>query len=517
MQSFLDIFQGSTIAHGQTIQDGTEKGAARYADGGMTLDGVKRHFDGEIRLGLVPTNTEGLSWCGAVDVDQHDADKMVDHVALAAYCAKAWPNGTVVRTRRGGAHVWFFLQKPVDSRLFIKFLQLVAKSLKGWGNPIEVFPKQGILTGDNKGNFINLPYCKANTAAGSDSYAIAEPVPGEGAQPLTYEEFVARAVSRAMALEDIQHGLNLPPSGELDYSKAPPCIERMVREGVAEGGRSNALVQFAVYIQRTGAELRPAVENFNATVFSKPMPRSVVRDTLGRVERTTYGYMCSANPMCDLCDKAECERREFGISSSAFSFDINIFRRLEKIDIEGEPQYRLQIGTRMVTIDAQQLQSWKEIKTAVLVATNRLLPDMKNGHWERILRGLMQDMKVLAAPRGSAPDHELRAMIDRWLAPTTAKARTDARNKPADAALANPILLDDHHGLRVCFRPEDLLAHAKRRKLPLDPGTAWIIASNMGFDHDMLWDGAREIEVWWRGIEVTPAPEFTVGVGDAEF
>lgn len=507
---WLELFKGSTLAHGETLIDGSAKGQARTVDGPLDAEVMERHLAGEIRAGLVPVDDTGTSWCGAVDVDKHDGSG-VDLPGLAALTRKmGWP-GVVCRTRRGGAHIWFFFSEPIDTRLVVRFLELVAKAVKNFGEPVEIFPKQKLLTLGNKGSWIHLPY---SGGAVTNTYAIGE----ETFQPLSPEEFLTLAQAVRMGQTDIQHWLNLPPTAAaIDLSKGPPCLEVMWEKGVAEGGRSNALVQFAVLVQRMGGDVLAELARFNVTAFARPMPKSALRDVASRVVRNSYGYMCSVAPQCEMCDRAECQRREFGIAAKMFTFDVEMFRGLTKIDFEGTPLYQLQVRNRVMDLDAEGIMKWSTVKAAVLKATNELLPNLKDNQWESILRPLLESTKIHAAPKGSSPDALVRDLIERFVAPVQERVRSGFRHQHSDVLFNMPVVLEDHHGLRVAFRPEDLLAQAKRRKVTLEPADAWIVAQKMGYEEDMVFAGGRNIEIWWKSTESTPAPEFTPAVGQEEF
>ena len=488
----LELFRGSKASHGETIQDGTPKGSPSTVPGPLTPEILSAHLAGKIRMGAVPVDDSGVSWFGAIDIDAHADGKEVDILALEE-TIREWP-AVVCRTRRGGAHVYVFFSEPVDSRLLIRMLNDWAKKLAKWGDPVEVFPKQGILTGTNKGNWIHLPYMGGDSTT---TYAVVN------GQPMDYEEFLAVARSRRMTAKDLEKRVGIEPSADLE--KAPPCI-RAMRE-IAEGEcRSNAAVHFAVFLQKSNSpDIQGALNAWNVRTCQPPLTKSVIRDIAQRVSRNEYGYMCHHAPMCENCDKSECEQMEFGVKHKGVELN---FSRIEKVNFE-EPVYHLHLKGRVLVLTGEELIAWPKVRLKAMERLDELLPMLKPVQWEGMLRNLMTNIIVIDPPKNAGATTMAREMLDAFLAPIYERMHAGARNSYDDVQLRRPVILEDHFGLRIAFRGEDYITFAKRKRTQITPEQAWTVAMEQGFDHDTVPVAGKSVVIWWKSADQNPVPKYT--------
>src|SRR5690606_16810895 len=130
---------------------------------------------------------------------------------------------TVCRSKSGGAHLYLFMTEPTPAKLIKKTLGKWAGILGHAG--VEVFPKQENLPesgGERQyGNWINLPYF-----GGEDRYAF------EGGKPLDIEHFIEIAESRRVGPSTLVEKM------EGGHDDAPPCIQKIMTNGVKHGQRN---------------------------------------------------------------------------------------------------------------------------------------------------------------------------------------------------------------------------------------------------------------------------------------
>jgi len=160
IEKFKNIFKGLERAHGCTKvgpanNNGEKvKGQSFVVREPVTDELWSKHLQGTQSLGIIPINDDNECVWGCVDIDSYagfDHKKLIDKI-------KQFNLPLVVcRSKSGGAHVFLFLEKPVNAeRMRDKLTEI--KTLLGYGGS-EVFPKQiRLKSQDDTGNFLNLPY-----------------------------------------------------------------------------------------------------------------------------------------------------------------------------------------------------------------------------------------------------------------------------------------------------------------------------------------------------------------------
>jgi hypothetical protein len=133
----------------------------------ITKDDVTRHLSGIAPALLgVPTNGEGMSFFGVIDLDDHDGSNLVDHAALARRVSNL---PLVVCKSTGGKGAWLILfLKDENGFSSATVRQILAYYAAQLGIPnAEIFPKQDRT--DNVGNGVNFPYF-GNTRIAFDNH-----------------------------------------------------------------------------------------------------------------------------------------------------------------------------------------------------------------------------------------------------------------------------------------------------------------------------------------------------------
>lgn len=182
---FYELFRGNPVAHYTRPLDGAPCAVRR----GIGLGDVHRHLNGRPpSLLSVPTNREGVSHWGAVDIDAKGDAPPIDHVALAKQVTE-WDLPLVVCCSTGGKGAWcfLFLREPFPSADLRVHLAWIAARL---GVPdAEQFPKQDDSTGGKQcGSGMNLPYF--------GEWRIAF---GPHGEPLSLDEFLDFAEERTVS------------------------------------------------------------------------------------------------------------------------------------------------------------------------------------------------------------------------------------------------------------------------------------------------------------------------------
>jgi TOTE conflict system, Archaeo-Eukaryotic Primase domain/Primase C terminal 1 (PriCT-1) len=140
---FALLFDGLREAYGT--------GAGRWVKEPLHTGIYNEHLAGYGEgLGVAPLRRDNTVRFAAVDLDEPD-------FGFARQVASFLP-GTkwIERSRSGNAHIWVFMEKPVEGwvprGVMLKALEALGRT------DVEVFPKQDVLRDGMLGNYINLPY-----------------------------------------------------------------------------------------------------------------------------------------------------------------------------------------------------------------------------------------------------------------------------------------------------------------------------------------------------------------------
>lgn len=510
LERFRSLFRSDAPSHGYVQPlPGNPKGRAWTVEQPLKDSDYSDHLSGKLRLGLVPTSSEGQSWFGAVDVDAHDEGKSVDLLALEA-ALKGLP-AVLVQTRRKGAHIYFFGKEPIPTTTLRAYLQKIAEKVKNFGSPIEVFPKQNKLTGENAGAWINLPYFDMNEG---HCYAIKD------GQPQDIEEFLALAESVRVSASQMRELAGVTEEDRLpNMSEAPPCIVSLLDEGgVGEGFRNNFIYNLVVLCKKAKfnrADTLEALNQWNLNAIHPPAPKRDLEEMVRRLgEEGEHNYLCEQDPICDKCDKEACGKRKLGWKKPIFvEKQVTRDELISKLQVvkSDPPKYIFTMKNGMkVTMDAEEIVNIAKVRVRAMQQADTILPLMKAPNWDAILKELWSEREFLPAPASASEDMALVALLYDWCRQAE---EVDGRGNPQfstpdDLRKGVPVvMLDPDTGTpRTYFMPEHLERELKRRKVVGYSGRdMWTVLSRHGCTHERLKNG---FEAWSKPfVPYTPSLE----------
>ena len=503
-QSFLLLFAGHTKAHGQWDPDKPRREAARTVSEAPGEEQVEAHLKGTLGLGVVPIRDDDTCSWGVLDIDAHDEAQHIDLEELEALVIAAKLPVVICRSKSGGAHLFLFLKRPLAAKLVQTVLKDWARKLKiplrnkdkskGDIAPIEVFPKQ--IRQNGIGNWLNLPYFGTRSAKGTDRYAV------QLGKKLSFSDFLDLAERMKQDREDILI------AGDLDLDGAPPCLERIWKEGAPVGTRDNTLVAFGTFFKKQGIpDLYMALMKVNKQpgVMS---PRSLVDADVKKVanslKKRDYRYRCNESPVCDLCDSATCKTRKFGITETPTQeYGSGRFGSLQKL-LTIPPRWGLAVNDKVVDLTTEELMSYRMIRMRTVELLSVMLPPKKEEDWLVEVGDMMASCTEIEAP----DDATVSAMVLSMLAEFTATAEDKAHSSHRQDILRGiPALTQSATGADVvAFRSQDFLAYLRRKKVGVEKAQeVWNIVRKMGCTHERLYiQGVRTL-VWMK--PVSPIPE----------
>lgn len=474
----MTLFQGNTRSSGRFNPE-TEKMWAEYA--GATLEDFVNHVDGKMGLGVVPIQDDDTCVWAAIDIDDHDSDEDIPIHPVSERIATLKLPLVTCRSKSGGIHCYLFLEKPHSAARIRTFMAGWASAI-GYGGA-EIFPKQGRLTvgKDNKkayGNWINLPYF-----GGEDTmrYAVHD------GKKLGFLKFLDLAEKMRASEADLR---SLSKS---EHPDAPPCVQKMYSQGVAQGHRNEALYNIVVYLKKAHpGDYTDKAQATNGSIFNKPLPRGEMQRTITSASRPDCGYRCNEEPIRSLCDREVCLTRKYGITAGDFerlnTVDaLPIFGGLVKY-LTNPIRWEIAIdGVKVVNISTPDLLDWRKMRELIADRLTRIVPMIKGQEWERILHPLMLEARVVETPDDASIEGVIRDRAREFA------SKVDLTNPGQDKSERKALLrglpvVQVVDGERcVVFRGQDFINYLKRtRSEELKGVNLWFAMQGAGVFHSRM-------------------------------
>jgi len=469
MRQFHELFVGRTDAYGtyalpkgQTAKRGTKflGKAQTIRNGNLTVENYREHVRGEVGLGIVPIipKVNTVSWF-VIDVDKYGEDDL--HGSLAKMINALNLPLVVCKSKSGGAHLYCFLTEPAPAADVLGVARKFAKKLK-LDPKVEIFPKQDSISSNDAGSWINLPY-----------FGETRPCMGaDGHTELTLKEFVLFVHEREVDPSDLDVRVS-----EMDHrvddhgSKAPPCIDRFIEDGIEEGGRDNALTHVSVYMKkRYPDDWQDRVAEFNASHITPELKFNEVSRIIKGAERRDYQYLCKQQPMCAVCDKDACLKREFGVGSGEGStlddFTIDSLRKIETED----PIWVIVIDGIPISLKTDIIFNYPAFRMEFFKRCNRVLKAMKPEDWKAIINEAADKCEVERAPAIVGESGQIRHHFMEWVGQAL---RGSDPNMILDG---NPIYREKE----LSFRGTDFISYLKRTGGRYEDRMVWQVMNEDG-------------------------------------
>lgn len=460
-------------------------------EGGLKLEHVADHLLGKLGCGAIPIMDDDTCLWAAIDIDNHGEEEDIDIKEIVDKIAILRLPLVACRSKSGGVHCYLFLTTAQPA---IRVQQVMKKwaTLLGYDGS-EVFPKQARLSTTKEGakqlgNWINFPYFHADK---TNRYCVHD------GHKLSIEQFLDLA-EKSRATEKQLHGETLA-----EHPDAPPCIQRMIVNGVAQGHRNEAIYNISVYLKKAfpdTAEQRAT--DANVTIFRKPLPRAELKRTISSALRPDCQYRCGEEPSKSLCDRETCLTRKFGITPA----DAERIETVESLPVfsdlvkyMSEPiRWEMKIdGIRVTNVMTPQLLDWRAMREMIADRLTKIAPMIKPQEWERILIPLMKEARIVEVPDEASINGVIRDRLREFA------AKTDLINRGEDTADRKALLrglpvVQKYGGERcVMFRANDFVNYLKRTKAEELKGVnLWFAIKEMGVEHTKIRAGDENINVY---------------------
>ena len=509
VERFAARFAGLPRVHGRYIvpsgakpdADGKVTGKRWTAREPYTVEDLEAHLsgrpvavrDGEgtvtgaLGIGVVPIRDDATCVFGAIDVDVYP----LDVPALAAEARRLKLPLIPCRSKSGGAHLYLFLSSPATAALVRGKLMEWAVAL-GYPNA-EVFPFHTRLASDQDSSFwINLPYSNAERTL---RYAI-----GPDGRALALEGFLDLADGTAVSPEEL--AAIEPPVGDEPFADGPPCLQTLAKAGFGDW-QNNALFNMSVYLKKKHGEgWSERVAEVNERFLSPPVPSKDALSTIKSVAKKGYSYMCKAEPICAVCNRAVCLTRPFGVRGSTGDSGVT-FGPMTKL-LTQPPSWIWEVNGARIELDTAAILDQRKFHYAVAETLN-IWPDFVRAEkWQELVREKLASVIEIEVPEDATKKGQLWVQLQRFC---TSKLRTD---KADEVLLGRPY--DDAKAGRTWFAGADFMQYLQQHRFGnVAEKEVWRWLREKGAGHEFKKVKGKGINLWWvptfpEQAEEHPAP-----------
>lgn len=512
IQRYADLFRGNDRSHGVWLPDTTKMMTEKKK---VALKEYEQHLKGERGLGIVPITDSGMCWFGAIDIDNHG--DLVD-IPLWEMTKKIKEKNlplVACRSKSGGIHAYVFCKEPTRAKSLRVAMEKWAAEI---GFPrAEIFPKQDYLDTESDGerrlgNWLNLCYFNADN---SDRAALAD-----AATKASLTEFLNMAEAAKITADSLVKAVDGAHVG------APPCIQRLITEGVPAGTRNEAMYNITVYLKRANPNtyLDDALD-INNDIFNPPLPTAEAKRTIKSASRREYKYRCGLDPIKSLCDSKVCVNREFGISKSEFE-DMSAVTMLP--DFSGVVKYITDPvkwgisvnGQYINNIPTEVLYNFETLKNRITETLTIGVPSITKKGWEKIIIPLIGSARIVDMP----DDASVSGMVGNRLREFLDKANISVADddKEREKLLRGIPCVTTVDGVKaVVFRAMDFVKYLKAVKSEEVKGpNLWFALKNLPdieLMHGRISVKGRKMTVWYTPLSGYDRPEHSMPSFKQEF
>lgn len=487
MRKFHELFAGRDDVYGtyalSKAQKSTPKGdkrlgRAKTVSAEVTPELYDLHLSGEQSIGIVPIRLDGtVSWF-AIDVDDYNTSDL--HHDIAKKIAKLNLPLIIFETKSGGAHLYCFLTEPVEAVAAREYAEKFVRAL-GLSKKTEIFPKQDAIRKSDKGSWINLPYF------GDSRVCLGE----DGMGHLSLDEFLLFVSEREIHPSDLNFRQNeIKDRVDPEEKDIPPCISTLLRDGIEEGGRDNALTHIAVYLKRAFPdEWQEKLTDINDTLVTPPLGFREVMRIIKSSERKDYQYLCKQTPMVSFCDKARCVKSKYGVGDGepvTSNFSIDSIRKIG----EDDPYYVITVDGLPIRLTSAQLMDFKTFKRYVFEKHNKIIGTLKPNDWEALLIDAMEDLEIEEAPEEFGTVGMIRRAFFDW----TSQRLTGFKRR-IHVIDGQPYYDDENRA--IFFRGVDFIAYCRRNlSYNIDSRVIWLVLEEDGAEEQRINVRGHRMRLW---------------------
>lgn len=483
IDKFLKVFDGYKLAYGQyqniaTDESGKVNGRAKTIPMEYSDEIVEKHLSGNgTGLGLIPLKKNNMLKFAAIDLDIKgnnsikagsikEIEKQVEKLGLPLLACQS---------KSKGVHLYCFTKKEVSANLLVKRMKEWA-SLLGYGTH-EIFPKQTSRLSDKDiGNWINLPYYQYEDTV---RFAVNK------GKKLTIEKFFELVEVMRISEDELKNF----KKDDIDetYNDAPPCLQVLMSKGIEEGSRNIGLYNFAVYFKNKYPDnWNEKVMEANGSIVKPALDSNEVETIIKGVNKKKYFYKCSEYPLCQYCNKTECQKRKFGIGTYAektINFD-NLTKYVAGDD--SEIWYAEFQGIR-VQLTTEEILCQQKLQKKLLGKINKVFYPMKQIQWLKKIEELIETCLVIEDPKDASVKGKFNQHLENFL---------ETFDTEKSGLLRYTNYKDEKKNI-IYFRIGNLDEHLTNKKFPCERQKICHLLREAGADNKSMRIGNKVVSVWF--------------------
>lgn len=426
----------------------------------VTEQQYQEHLEGKRVLGVGPLDEDNLCRFGVIDIDQYNWSETRKNNLCNQIEKFNFPLVPAM-SKSQGVRLYLFCE-PVTGEVIRRYLKAAA-ALLGFtdANTTEIFPKTTNLIAHrgDVGAGITLPYFDAKNT-------ICPAFWNEKVFSLT--EFISFALSKVCKEEQLHHIPTINLSNASEFNDGPPCLQTLAVSGFAQGTRSNALINIAVYLRLkhgdSGAETH--LPEYNERYMDPPLEPAELEKIVRSSRRKKYFYMCKKEPVCNFCNKALCLERKYGVGNG-MSDEVNVV-------VSHITKYTTEPPLWIVTLNDQRIECETEDLLQVTrfaklcVERLHLIPNLSAKRLFVMLQKAFDKLEVLDAPSDTTLKGQLLDMFEKFL-----ESRPPAKTRD-EIVYGYPFYEQGH----VYFKSKDLSDFLELEKVRMEPRKVYKILSD---------------------------------------
>lgn len=480
LDKFMSLYHGLKRAHGmytigETAANGKVGGRAKTLSQELTRQKYKDHLSGKHGIGVVPIREDNSCSFGVIDIDEYNGT--TKHAVIERDAKALGLPLVICRSKSDGAHCYLFLTEPIPAGDMMDKMASIAVQL---GHPgVEIFPKQRNLANkDDCGNWINIPYCDWEFPT---RYAIID------GEPADLEEFINYAWDQKITPEQF-YALDTELEVSDNLEGAPPCLVALAQQTVGEGGRNNAMYNFAVYCKQRWPDSWEAKANeFNSQYINPCLTNKEVIDVVKSINRKDYFYSCNTPPIQQFCNKTVCKKKEFGVGGATLTLMAPVFpENIQKI-MTDPPIWIIGVEGDRLECTTDQLINQTMYQKMILERLNKVHGVAKQPIWLKKIGELMESVEIIEAPQEITNNGQVAYYVEAFL-----KDRPRARER-ADVTKSMVWVENE----LVHFVGNSFLEYLTQHRIQLTGNETWAELRRMGGESKQLSIGnSRNQRVW---------------------
>ena len=427
LERFKEIFVGYDKAYGYTELQGSISEKGKHESKSFTKREPvtdllwQRHLKGEEpSLGIFPIREDNKCKWGCIDIDVYP----FDHKELIKKIKDKNLPLIVFKSKSGGAHTFLFTKEFVPASLIRERLKRMAAVL-GHAKR-EIYPKQDYVRFDRNDlpSWLNIPYHGGDNTT---RYALDE----EG-NKLSLENFYQFHDKKVLTEKELINETIYKQDPKEDnglLKEAPPCLITLLKDGMEEGGRNEAMYNVGVYLKkRYPSSWQGEIHIYNKEFMKPPLKDGEMKSLEKSLDKKDYRYKCKQEPILSFCNSKVCVTREFGVGDDSPPpeiTEIKIFR-------SHPPIYIVYVDALPVEVDDQTLHDPERFSIACMSQLGQPLLPISKIIWRKMLRKFMGSKMIeIPVPESAKLENQIKDLMNDFIFRVNAKKMSDVLNECA--------------------------------------------------------------------------------------